>query len=309
MSKEVNQELKKLKRKFLFMIISAILLLSAVFYYAYGWYTKNSSMSDVTFDVAKWEFSAAHQTDDTEVTVYTYTTLQDDKAAPGAWGSIDYLISASGSQSSTDYAITFDKSSMLEQFQKRMHFYYKTADGTGELADNDNPYAVLTELTSTNSISGQINKGDDKIVHAYWHWIYDYNEYLSYDENAYDFITTECGITGSTYTDDVCRKMCELFEDVKDRNFASETAYQSFLGEKYSNATADEKAAYDLIYSNYDAINQNYVANDTAFNEFDADVGKHPDAYAEYMKAVITTVGVETQPVKYTGSEWVKVVK
>lgn len=180
--------MKELRKKAAMLIISTVLLISTVLYAAFAWYTKNTSVAGMDFKTAKWDVSANYQLDSFTVNVYEYNTIGEEPyAAPGVWGFIPIEMRADGSNTDVVYTITLDKSSLSKEFQDRLYFYYYS--GEGNPPEN---YALpalsdLKELVASGadktSIIGTVEFGKEFNVECiYWHWLYDYAEYLAYTD-------------------------------------------------------------------------------------------------------------------------------
>lgn len=175
------------RKKGILLIASFLLLLAAGVYMAFAWYTKMTSASDMTFDAARWEYSANYAVDDFSIGVYTSPIIDTDgdefvaivngKAAPGTKGFCPVVLSAEDSDAAVGYVLKVDKSTMSPEFQERIFFYQDPAMTV----------PVGTDWGSTtepgNVMTGTIPAGQSKTVNIYWKWVYDLDELTSLDSS------------------------------------------------------------------------------------------------------------------------------
>lgn len=173
--------MKDLKKKGILMLVSGLLLVCVLLYSSFAWYTKMTSVHSLVFNLAKWDFNANYQQDSFKVNVYEYSQINSQKAAPGTRGYIPLQLSANRSDADVDYTITVDSSTMSPEFQNRIYFYY--------LDDEDREVVFVAEGEDKTSLIGSLEKNKKEVVNIYWHWLYDYNEYLERNnETDYEMI-------------------------------------------------------------------------------------------------------------------------
>ena len=153
---------KALRTKLILLIISILLLAAVAIYATTAWFTKMVSVSGMEFSVAKWDFTANQTLEDMVINIYEYASLNHNLAAPGTAGYIPIQLSATKSDTDVDYYITVDKSSMSEEFQDRLFFYFLDSDGNRHDFENEG-----------NDLSGTLARGTTTTVIIYWEWIYE----------------------------------------------------------------------------------------------------------------------------------------
>lgn len=144
------------------LIISSALLVAVLIYATTAWFTKMVSVTGMEFSVAQWDFAANQTVDDMIINVYEYATLNDNLAAPGTAGYIPMTLSATHSDTDVEYYVTVDKSTMSEEFQNRIYFYYLDSNGTRHEFMDDG-----------NDMTGIIPHGTSISITIYWEWIYE----------------------------------------------------------------------------------------------------------------------------------------
>lgn len=306
--------------------VSAVLLIMAVVYFATAWYTKMVNVSDLTFNVAQWEFSANNLIDSLVLDVYEYDTLETGYIAPGSAGFIPVDISVADANTSIDYYITLDASGMSEPMQQRIQFYYLTK-ATGET--DEDPFKGVTATpeeppvetsggwtmkvgTTDTSVTKTILKETDSTltevngaqvdtviagdlayneeterIYIYWEWIY-------------EFVPTTADVTallaGSNADTDWSVEKFGI-EDPADVD-GDGTEDTTGTGKEwaaqlagwqttYQSATADEKAA--LVATVQAAITD-------LNNEYDTAIGKDPTLYMDEFVVTLYFTGEEAEP-------------
>lgn len=176
---------KTLTKKGIMLAVAIVLLVSIAVYATTAWYTKMTSVRGMSFDVAQWDFNAAYQVEDTTVNVYSYTSLTDQKAAPGTAGWIPLVIDASASDTDIDVRIMVDESSMSQEFQDRLTFYFKENPADEE----------LTAFTENNSYDVTIQKLSSETITLYWDWVYENpdDEATQEQKDEWDRFDTQVG--------------------------------------------------------------------------------------------------------------------
>jgi len=170
--------IKEIRKKGILLVVSLILLLAAGMYMAFAWYTKMTSASEMTFDTAKWEYSANFSSDPIIINIYNSPVSLEDgttgvavvsgKAAPGTEGYAPVVLSAGNSDVAVGYTISVDKSLMSDEFKERIYFFQDAAmttpagDSWGDASGNGR--TVMT---------GTLQPGETKTVILYWRWVYD----------------------------------------------------------------------------------------------------------------------------------------
>ena len=183
---------KEIKKKGFMLLISVVLLISAAVYLTVAWYTKMTAVTTTEFDVAQWDFRANYQIDSVYASVYRYSNVNNNKAAPGTGGYIPVVLSADQSDVDVEYVITMSKESLSEEMQKRLIFYYRNGDTepayrvgydettgqyqTGYSADTLVRFDEAT-AASPRALAGTITRGTaEKKVQLFWRWVYDADE-------------------------------------------------------------------------------------------------------------------------------------
>jgi hypothetical protein len=167
--------MRMIEQKFILLVLSLTLLVAVTFYATQAWFTKMTSVSGLRFDVAQWDFAANQLVDDRIVNVYQYASLANQVAAPGTAGIIPIELSATDSQTDIDYYITVDKSSMGEEFQDRIFFYFK-----------DETTGLQKEfLNEGEDLAGTLLRGQTKVITIYWKWIYELELIPEGQDDAY----------------------------------------------------------------------------------------------------------------------------
>jgi len=158
----------ELKKKGILLAVSIVLLVSATLYLAFAWYTKMTSVSNIEFTAAKWDFRANYSSDSYEINVYNYPRtdasgliVEEGKAAPGTAGFVPVLLSATSSETDVNYSITVDKSTMSKEFQERIYFYSDPLMRDTDILDSEHP------------LTGTIPHGQAVTAKVYWKWIYE----------------------------------------------------------------------------------------------------------------------------------------
>ncbi len=281
-----------LKRKLALLILSLVLLVVVGIYAATAWYTRMVQVADMTFTTAQWEFLANEAMDAISLNVYEYSTLQSntenaqDPASPGTAGYIPVLLSAVEAETDVEYIVTIDKTSMSEEFQDRIIFYYYDSNGTSIEGGNDGTStegaistasgfashsANLVEFSDVNYIEGTIdiseNTSKTVIIYLYWEWVYelypaDMAEYNDGEDN------TEFIAVNSLFTD--------------------------------KNLTTTDFTESDLTEEEIATIEAKIQEIVTENNTFDTKVGKNPTLYETDMIATINSAGVEATPIADT---------
>jgi len=175
-----NNVITDVRKKGILLIASFLLLLAAGVYMAFAWYTKMTSASDMTFDAARWEYSANYAVDDFTIGVYTspimerdgneFRAIVDGKAAPGTCGFSPVILSAEDSDAAVGYVLKVDKSTMSPEFRERI-FFYQDEDMTIPVGTDWG-----TETEPGNVMTGTIPAGETKTIYIYWKWVYSYDE-------------------------------------------------------------------------------------------------------------------------------------
>ncbi len=183
---------------------SLLLLIAAGVYLTFGWYTKMTSVAAMEYDVAQWDFTANYSVDDLILNVYTYSNVNNNKAAPGTAGEIPVRLSAEQSQTDVNYIITLDKSTMSPEFQERI-FFYSDAAMTHMIVNT----GEITSETQVDHLTGTIPHGGTSTVKIYWKWIYEYEDIpsgispIEEDSESFDAFDTEVGKRPDLYEADM----------------------------------------------------------------------------------------------------------
>ena len=194
--------MKVLAEKSILLIISIILLVLVIVMLTYAWFTRMTSVTDLQFDVARWDFSANYLEDDISLNVYRYTEVDNENGtlvAPGTSGEIPILLSAENSDTDIEYTIHVDKSYMSEEFQERLYFY-EDEEMTKMIV-----YNVTPKGDEVSNVTGEIKAGGTKLVKVYWKWIYEFDdipegyEIQGETEDTFDAFDTAVGIRPDLY--------------------------------------------------------------------------------------------------------------
>lgn len=186
--------MKPVLKKGAMLGLSLLLLTAAAIYLTTAWYTKMVSVSGVEFKAAQWDFTANHTVDDMVINVYEYASLNEKLAAPGTAGWIPITLGATESDTDINFQISVDKSSMSEEFQARISFYYKNAAGERQ------------ELGSAEQfLSGVIPHGGQTTANIYWEWLYEAPATVTDPQarTAWDEFDTQVGQNPALYVGDM----------------------------------------------------------------------------------------------------------
>ncbi len=197
--------LKEIYTKAILMGVALLLLVAALVFFTVAWYTKMVSTAGINLQAAQWDFTANHTVDAVTVNVYEYSSLSDEKAAPGTAGYIPIVLGARQSDTDIQYTLLVDRTTMSPEFQDRIFFYYNKEEGgttkkvyfgaSPEDPDNDK----LVEMTGT------IPHGGTATVTIYWEWIYEAPE--GSDSDAWDEFDTKVGEDPALYITDMNAKV------------------------------------------------------------------------------------------------------
>ncbi len=166
---QLNKQLKVVTAKMILLGLTLVLLISCLVYFTAAWYTKMVSVSGLKFEAAKWDFSANFAIDDFKINVYQYSSITQDKVAPGTGGVIPISLAAYQSETNISYMIAVKRDTMHEKFKERIFFYYLDASGNKVYFDGSpsNPKA------DSRTMVGEIARGEEAKVNIYWEWVYE----------------------------------------------------------------------------------------------------------------------------------------
>lgn len=209
--------IREIRKKGILMVVSLLLLLAAGMYMAYAWYTKNTSASEMSFDTARWEYSANFAAGPVELNIcrmpVTYedgtegVSIVEGKVAPGTEGYAPVILSAGESDVAVGYSLSVDKSLMSKEFRERIYFF-QDAEMTKPAGDswgdaNGDGRTVIT---------GVLEPGETKTIILYWRWVYDAAEvstiaggrrYTSANAQQFDEFDTMVGQNPDRYEADM----------------------------------------------------------------------------------------------------------
>lgn len=161
----------QVKKRLLLLGVSCLLLVVITVFITVAWYTRMVSTAGMEFEVAQWEFSANEMIDDFTVNIYQYSHVLQDSAgntmvaAPGTAGYIPITLSLGDSEVDIEYYVTVDKTSMSDEFQERIFFYY--------LDENDEE-AKLQLFNGVDDLTGIITLTEKtEEINIYWEWVYE----------------------------------------------------------------------------------------------------------------------------------------
>ncbi len=314
--------------------VSAVLLIMAVVYFATAWYTKMVNVSDLTFNVAQWEFSANNMIDSLVLDVYEYDTLEIGYIAPGSAGFIPVDISVADANTSINYYITLDASGMSETMQQRMQFYYLTnaEDDTDEdpfkdatdIYPEEPPEETTDATTSTTTWTMKVGttKTDvtktmleetdstqtalngalvDTVIAGDLEYDEETERVYIYWEWIYEFVPDEVDVEDlldGTITEWSVEKFgIEDPADVDDDGTEDETGTGA--------AWAAQLDGWQTEYADSETTTDEQAALVTTVqaaitdlnNEYDTAIGKDPTLYKDELEAILTFTGEETRPV------------
>lgn len=254
----VLQAGKEMKKKSAMLIISIALLIAAIVLLTYAWYTKFTSVSNIEFDLAEWDYRADYQVDDVVANVYDSAQITRQKVAPGTEGYIPVILSAEKSDADVEYFVRVNRTGMSSEFQQRIGFYYRNGDTLEDFRDKNFDNDTLIEFDKNNEdthlLAGKITKGQEKQITVYWRWVYDLREAI------------QKGLAIRPAT-------------------VEEARWTALKAAALDNNTSD-----DVFY-------KTYTPECDAWDEFDTKVGRHPDAYVQEMNAMLKITGAEIKPV------------
>ncbi len=200
---------KVLSTRLILLGVSGVLLVSSFVYMTTAWYTKMVSTSGLQFEAAQWEFSANFAVSDQQLNVYEYSTLNQERAAPGTGGVIPIELAAYQSDTDVDYMISIDRSSMSDEFRQRIFFYYMDGQTKHYLHGSpDDPDAQAEPLKGTIQRTLPAEDGKEpetnKItVLVYWEWVYGPKEGSDDAIKAWDDFDTKVGKNPEMYAADM----------------------------------------------------------------------------------------------------------
>lgn len=196
---------------------SLLLLLAAGVYMAYAWYTKNTSASEMSFNAARWEYSANFSTAPIELNISSMPITHEDgtegvsivngKVAPGTEGYAPVILSAGESDVAVGYSLSVDKSLMSKEFKERIYFF-RDAEMTQPVSDSWGD----ADGNGRTVITGILEPGETKTIILYWRWVYDAAEvstipggrrYTSVNTAQFDEFDTKVGQDPERYKADM----------------------------------------------------------------------------------------------------------
>lgn len=269
--------MKELGKKGVLLLVAIILLGCALLGLSFAWYTKMTSASAVSFHLARWDFNAKVEIDSFEVDVYPYKTITGKNlAAPGTEGILAIELGALESDTDVAYSMFIDKSTMADEFKRRIFFFVNEKDGEGNV--------TVRDLSSSEDLlEGTITAGSETEVEICWRWVYDYDEFLerqspdefkvltvlkSLSDTDFDLLITNnspAALDSITISEEDAKILDDFFKGSRNYNF-----------KKYWN---DYKDAYE------------------AHDDFDTQVGEHTALYEPQMTAIAYITGAEAKPV------------
>ena len=209
--------IKDIRKKGILLVASLLLLLAAGVYMAYAWYTKNTSASDMSFNAARWEYSANFSTEPIELNICSMPvkyadgsegiSIVEGKAAPGTEGFAPIVLSAGESEIAVGYSLSVDKSLMSDEFKERIYFF-QDEEMTQPAGDNWGD----TGGNGRTVITGILEPGETKTIIIYWRWVYDAAEiqntaggkrYTSMSSQEFDAFDTMVGSNPERYKADM----------------------------------------------------------------------------------------------------------
>lgn len=278
--KRGGSSLKDLKKKTVALISSFALLVVLLVAFTYGWYTRMVSVSGIEFKAAKWDFSANYQTDTFKINVYQYAQLTQQKAAPGTSGEIALSLTSKKTDSDVAYMVSLDEKTMSSEFQKRIHFYYLDSDS--------NPVYFTKADGSTNQMSGTIPKKTASDVVIYWHWLYDYDEYLTFEEKD-DYLEIANILKSKTE-----QKRIAFFNNesavLQSNDGGIFTATElTKLNQYKASQESQDQFVFSSFWSEYQKAYEDW-------DKFDTAAGENTALYEAQMAATLSVVGEQVEP-------------
>ncbi len=181
---QLNKPLKPLIFKVVLLGVSLAVVLAMCVYMTVAWYTKMVSVTGLEFKVAEWDFTANYAGDDIIVNVYEYSTINwsetEQLAAPGTAGYIPLKLGAWQSDTDVQFTLLMDRSTMSEDFQKRI-FFYCWGDADGNILNQEEEGARKIYLqgspenptdTTQHVMTGYVNRSGETEVRVFWEWVY-----------------------------------------------------------------------------------------------------------------------------------------
>ncbi len=214
-STQVNKALRAVYGKAVLVAVTLVLLLSVLVFFTVAWYTKMVSVSGMNFQAAQWDFTANFAIDQMVVSVYDYSSLSEDHAAPGALGYIPITLRAIQSDTDIQFTIQVDRSGMSEEFQERIFFFYYKLDENGDRIQDENGQDLRfyfqgspTDPTVKENMVGVIEKGQTLQVQVCWEWLYEAPESATDEQKlAWDEFDTQVGLNPELYAQDMYAKI------------------------------------------------------------------------------------------------------
>ncbi len=216
---QLNKPLKQLFVKMVLLGITVIILLAATIMFTVAWYTKMVSVSGLEFKTAEWDFTANYAVDDIAVNVYEYTSIRSDPepmAAPGTKGYIPIKLSAWQSDTDITFTLLLDRTSMSEEFQRRIFFYYYV-DEEGNILTTETGTKVYLDGSPENPeleqvpMVGNIEHGSSTVIMIFWEWLYEAPDGSTEAQiSEWDKFDTAVGKNPALYKEDMNAKISVL---------------------------------------------------------------------------------------------------
>lgn len=163
-------------------LLSLILLVAVAIAGTVAWYTRVATIEGITMRAARFDVRANYVTSDLVVDASHYLNVSQGKAAPGTTGVIPIRIDSGSSETAVDYTLGLDFSTMAEDFQKHICFYYYTLEENGN--NYTKHYMSPGDTSAEAMITGTVQPGSSPVYEfIYWTWVFQLSKALYLDDD------------------------------------------------------------------------------------------------------------------------------
>lgn len=275
---------KKLRGRALLVTLVGLVLVVALAAIGFAWYTRTVNTYSVTFDVAEYDLSVNQNTDnDFLLDIYRYTTVQNDKFAPGMFGYMPMNIAIYHSDTDVPYTIGVD-SKIADVMKDHIGLFYLEE----KVGPNDTDWAIYygDALENANLLNPNLKNPDvnefklgDKTLRR--HFLIGENKTIS------DVLRVAEGEQRS-------KKLClywNWFLDKQDAVYAGATQWDTV--QKLENESDADYAARQRAHQQEEI--DRWDAQDT-------DVGRYPNKYKDAFFVILKTSGTQVNPDEKTAT-------
>lgn len=247
---------REVKKKSVMLFVSLALLITAAVFLTFAWYTKMTSVSNAQFDLAQWDFRAEFQSGEVIANVYQSAQVSNNKVAPGTEGEIPLRLLATQSNTDVDFYIIVDNVTETSPEFQQRLIFYYRNGDTSEDFQKTGTDITADTLFKFDYGQSQILAG--KITKG------EYKDVTIYWRWVYDF--QEAVVKGSARKPD------------------------NMTAAQWNTLVADAKNKGNIEF--YDK----YPELCAAWDEFDTQVGKYPEAFEDDMNVKFRIIGAEPKP-------------